>query len=369
MAIDKSKQNLRICLVSISLGTGGAERSTALLSKMLTQVGFSVTTVILTDRIDYDYSGSLFNLGLLKNETDTFLKRLQRFHKLRKYLKKQQFDLILDNRTKQFWKKELFYLYYLYTGQRLVYLVRSYNKENYLSDKDFVTRKMLARTQAIISVSKEIAADRNQEFHTQHFQAIYNPIEVLNTKKPNAWTLNTPYILFLGRIEVEVKNLDLLLKAYKQSGLVALGIPLVLMGDGELDKVQGLVKELELVDWVKYLAFTADVGWVLQNAKYLVLSSQYEGFPRVLIEALSVGTPVVSVDCKTGPKEIIQDEKNGLLVPNHDVNALAKAMHRMCVEEDLYKACKAFAKQSVAHLSQEKIAEQWREKLLEIYRS
>lgn len=363
MVNNKPKQKLRICLVSISLAKGGAERSTALLSTMLTQVGFAVTNVILTDEIDYAYDGELYNLGLLKNESNSVFARLKRFYKFRKFIKQQKFDLLIDNRTKQFWKKELFYLNYLYRKQKLLYVMRSYKKENYLSDKDFVTRKMLARTQAIITVSKEIATDMNLRYHTNHFQAIYNPIEKLVIKKPALWTLDRPYILFLGRMDVEVKNLNLLLKAYKQSGLVGLDIPLLLVGDGELDKVNQLLAEFDLKNHVLQMPFTSNVGWILQNAEFLVLSSLYEGFPRVLIEALSVGTPVVSVDCKSGPNEIIQNEKNGLLVKNHDVAALANAMYRLHTEEDLYMACKAFAKESVAHLNMESIAAEW-EKML-----
>lgn len=365
MVNNNSHQNVRVCLVSISLGEGGAERSTALLSTMLTQVGFNVTTVILTNRIDYAYSGSLFNLGLLKKEPDKPWARLMRFRKLRKFIKKQDFDIIIDNRVRSLWKRELFYLNYIYRGQKLLYVMRSFKKENYLSNKEEVSRKMIRETKSIITVSKEIAETMNKNYNTTHFKPIYNPIEDLPIKKPEDWNIEQPYILFLGRMDTEVKNLPLLLEAYSQSQLPDLNVPLVMLGGGEgIAFIKQRVQELGIEDKVKIRPYSPYVGWVLKNAKFLVLSSRYEGFPRVLIEALSVGTPVVSVDCQSGPKEIIRQEKNGLLVPNNATDALANAMTRMYTDEELYNQCKAFAKESVQHLTMGHIAKQWEEQIL-----
>lgn len=366
MSNNNAEQEVRVCLVSISLGKGGAERSTALLSTMLTQVGFRVTTIILTNRIDYTYSGELFNLGLLKKDPDKPWARLMRFRKLRQFLKQKDFDIIIDNRAKPSWKKEIFYLKYIYCGQKLMYVARSFKKENYLSDKDWMTHRMIKRTKSIVSVSKEIADTMNKRYDTTRFHAIYNPIEDLPIQKPEAWNLQQPYILFLGRMDAEVKNLPLLLDAYSQSELPDFNVNLVMLGEGDgVAYVKKRVQELGISDKVKHFPYTPYVGWVLKNAKFLVLSSRYEGFPRVLIEALSVGTPVVSVDCQSGPKEVIQQEKNGLLVPNHDAKALAEAISRMYTEEKLYNQCKSFAKESVQHLQMETIAEQWKKQINE----
>ena len=114
MASKQPSTQIKVCLVAISLGRGGAERSTALLSQMLTEKGFNVTIVILYDVVDYPYKGNLLNLGKHKKDGDTFNKRLVRLNKLKQFLKQESFDFILDNRTRSNGPKELFYLKYVY---------------------------------------------------------------------------------------------------------------------------------------------------------------------------------------------------------------------------------------------------------------
>ena len=82
-------QKFKICLVSISLAKGGAERSCAILSQMLDQQGHEVHLVILNNEIDFPFAGRLFNLGAFKKKRDTIWKRITRFKKLRKYLTRE----------------------------------------------------------------------------------------------------------------------------------------------------------------------------------------------------------------------------------------------------------------------------------------
>src|SRR5699024_2981794 len=150
------------------------------------------------------------------------------------------------------------------------------------------------------------------------------------------------------------------------SELSSLYVLFMMLGDGkDVQMIEKRANELQIDDMVIHHDYTPQVGWYLQQAKFLILSSRHEGFPRVLIEALSVGTPVVSVDCKSGPKEVVHHEKNGLLVPNHNPEKLANAISRMYTDKQLYNQCKAFAKESVQHLSIENIAKQWEEHILE----
>ena len=137
-------------------------------------------------------------------------------------------------------------------------------------------------------------------------------------------------------------------------------IKLKILGDGpDKNWLMLKIKDLELVDLVEVLPFTPNVYTYLKNAKFLTLTSRYEGFPRVLIESLSTGTPVVSVNCESGPNEIVNHENNGLLVENFNIQKLSEAYNRFILEEDLYLHCKQNAKKSIDHLSADTIAKQW----------
>jgi len=359
MTQSEQGERFKICIVTISLSSGGAERSTALLSRLLDKEGFEVHLVTLNNNIDYSYSGKLYNLGENKTENESFISRLSRFNKFKKYLLREQFDYIIDNRNRQFALKELFYLNYIYKGCNIIYVVRSFNLSQYFPKNKIVAKAMVKKSVGVVGVSKAIAQEINAIYKTDKAVCIYNPIETFNESSEEV-NFKSKYILFLGRLVESVKNFSLLLESYKKSKLISENISLKILGDGP-DKswIKNKISSLGLTDYIEMIPFTTDVNPYLENAFFLTLTSKYEGFPRVLIESLSVGTPVISVNCESGPNEIIKDEFNGLLVENFNSDKLSEAFNRFILDEDLYLTCKQNAKQSIEHLQQDVIAKQW----------
>ncbi|MEZ4859136.1 MAG: glycosyltransferase [Flavobacteriaceae bacterium] len=358
--MDTGNENFskKICIVSISLGGGGAERSTAILSQMLESLGHTVHIVITKDAVDYPFAGSLLNLGVYKKGTIKILRIINRLLIFKKYLKKHHFDFIIDNRTRSTNIKELIYLKYLYKNIPLIYVVRSAELKMYFPSWEWIAKKMIQKSVHIIGVSKGIAIKINKYYRTEKAIFIYNPITI-NNEIPFQ-PVKKPFAIFVGRLDQFVKNFTLLLEAYKMSTIWEKGVHLKIFGKGPDETfILEEIKRLHLENFVTLEPFTSNILPCMKAANFLALTSRFEGFPRVLIEALSVGTPVVSVDCETGPSEIISHNHNGLLVENNNVTKLANAFSSMIDDKILYNKLKNNSIASIQEFSTEKISAKW----------
>jgi glycosyltransferase involved in cell wall biosynthesis len=147
---------------------------------------------------------------------------------------------------------------------------------------------------------------------------------------------NIPVIISVGHLRAE-KDFPTLLKAFS---IVRKNVPsrLAILGNGEeKTRIEKSIKELSLKDNVYLAGFQENPYKFIKRSAILALSSLYEGFPNVLLEAMALGIPVVSTNCPSGPAQIITDGENGLLVPVRDEHLLAKAILRILQDEDLRK--------------------------------
>jgi glycosyltransferase involved in cell wall biosynthesis len=97
----------------------------------------------------------------------------------------------------------------------------------------------------------------------------------------------------------------------------------------------------------------------MAQASMFVLSSRFEGFPLVLVEAMHKGLPVVSFDCPTGPGEIVEDGRNGILVPAQDVDGLARGMIALIEDAELRRSCGAEAAKTAEAYRMDVIGPRW----------
>ena len=186
---------------------------------------------------------------------------------------------------------------------------------------------------------------------------IPNPICESNQK---ATVQNSNIVIAAGR-HVPQKRFDLLLDAWAmlQPELKSCW-SLNIFGDGQLESLlKDQINRLGIQDSAHIYQPSKDIFKEYAKSAFLVLSSEYEGFGMVLVEAMSVGLPVVSFDCKCGPRDIIDDEKNGLLVPMGDCQALSRAISRLMTDEQLRQKMSLNAKLSSESYSENVIMEKW----------
>ena len=168
-------------------------------------------------------------------------------------------------------------------------------------------------------------------------------------------------VLAAGRMSRQ-KGWDRLIPAF---GVLAREHPdwtLRLFSQGQADLMAKLVAQIAeegLGDRVELPGFTRRLPQEMERASIFAMSSRFEGFPMVLLEAMSCGLPPVSFDCPNGPAEMIDHGRNGLLVPQNDVMALGQRLSELAADEERRRAMGAAARESSRQYTAEAVYEQW----------
>lgn len=181
---------------------------------------------------------------------------------------------------------------------------------------------------ARIVVSEGVARDLVDKsgLPRESFQVIYNPgfCEAKGERQNDPWPAARRKFLCVGSMK-EQKGFDLAIKAF--SSLNDPDSILAIVGEGPLrEQLTSLAESLGVADRVIMPGFSSDVRPWYAHADVFCLTSKWEGFGIVIIEAMQYGLQVVSTDCRSGPREILADGKYGQLVPVGDVDAYAQAM-------------------------------------------
>lgn len=348
----KQDKRTKIALVGYKLANGGLERVFSIVSELLSNSNCDIYVIVLEDEIEYPFSGTLINLGNYS--------KFKKYFQLRKQLKANQFDYVIDFRHRINPWMELVFLHYIYAGFKSVYTIHSSKLEVYLTGKKWIGKQILRNAYKVVSVSNDLNEKLKLDYQFEKGVVIPNSISE-NIDKLNCSSIELPdrYCIAVGRL-VALKQFDKLIQTYSQSRLPGNAIHLVILGEGgEKVRLQKLIEKLEMSAFIHLLGFKHNANFYIKRAEFLVLSSKYEGFSMVILEALSAGIPVVSFDCETGPRELVKHEFNGLLVENQNFNKLEMAMNRIVEEEQFYLFCKENAQHSVTAYSAPNIQKKW----------
>ena len=349
----------KVAIISTSLGSGGAERFASLLSFMLEKLNIEVHSIIINDVIDYEYGGKLLNLEIECSGSFSFFKKIKKGLLLNSYLKENEINFIIDNRPRNNLTREII-TNLIYGNRRKWFVVHSFNTDTYFSKPDFLSKFLYQKADKVICVSQGIEEIVKQKFDLKNTVTIHNPYDFSKIQIEKEVSVLEQYIMYFGRFDEKAKNFSLMLEAFHLSEIYLHGYKLLLMGEGpDLEIIQKNIKRLQLEEVVIIYPFNKNPFQFVQQAKFTILTSRYEGFPLSIVESLAIGTPVISVDCDSGPNELIKNGFNGLLVENNNPHLFATAMKQLVDDTNLYDFCKKNAAKSVEHLSLETISKQW----------
>jgi glycosyltransferase involved in cell wall biosynthesis len=172
-----------------------------------------------------------------------------------------------------------------------------------------------------------------------------------------------PVVLGVGRLSAQ-KGFGRLIRAFAPVAAAHPEWRLRICGDGPRRRfLHRLVRDLGLTERVALPGAVRGIEHEMARASVFALSSRFEGFPMVLLEAMSMGLAIVSFDCPTGPRELLDDGRSGILVPEGDVDALAAALERVVADAELRGRLGRGAQAVAAAYSLDRVGERWDELL------
>lgn len=183
-------------------------------------------------------------------------------------------------------------------------------------------------------------------------------------KKTKMWDMkdNDGYILSLGRMELKQKRQDVLVKAISLLKEKYPDIKVFMYGknfNNTVDVIDKMALDCGVSDNIFYKGITDNSLNILLRAKMLVMTSDYEGIPNAILEAMAVGLPVISTDCSPGGAKLLLEDKNGIIVPRGDYKALAEAIkYYLNNSQEALKIGKN-GYNSLKRFSEDKIKKKW----------
>lgn len=361
-----------ITLVISSLSCGGAERAALLIAEGLLNKGhkISLITTAGTEKDFYKIPDGVYRIALnvAKDSPtliDAFWNNLHRFWVLRKAINSLQPDVVI---SVMYQTNILTLLSLIQTKYPVIVNEQIDPKINHNEGWwGKLRRPVYPLADKVVSVSQGV---------DQYFQwlskskrtVIYNPLQPMKNEQdheqnqiilPPGADLNKKWVIAMGRLHYQ-KNFELLLSAFHKIVDKHPDWQLLIFGEGEMrPKLEEILEKLGLNNQVLLPGITNNPTGIFKSSELFVLSSRFEGLPLVLLEALACGLPVISTDCPSGPREIIQDGIDGILVPSEDVSALTNAMDYLMSNELERKRLAKNAPAASSHFSLDTIKEKW----------
>ena len=347
----------KLAILIYSLASGGAERQVSILLKELNDI-FDITLVLMNDTIFYDIPKDTKIIYLERSDpNESGIKKLLKLPLLgwryKKILQDNHTDISLSFMTRPNYVNIFSKLF----GSKIKTIISERShfsmQYSYPTLQSYINKKLVRLynyADLIVTNSKGNARDLLENFSIKaKIKTIYNLIDIkkIETLQKEEISIKKEKFTFvtIGRLD-SGKNHKLLINAMQ-----GIDANLWIIGEGKLrNDLEEYIDALNLQEKVFLLGRQENPYKILSKANCFVFGSNHEGFPNVLLEALACGLPIISTDCKSGPREIIAPKTNindfledevefaeyGILVPVNNSKQLSNAMIKLFKNHSLY---------------------------------
>lgn len=346
-----------------SLKKGGAERVFVNLAEYFYKTGYQVTMVTqYTAENEYVISKGIERVISDLSDSEISDNRIVNFHrrtaKLRRIWRTVRPDLILSCIGKN---NFMAVVTTLFSKIKVVVSIVGEPTEEYNS----TVMRVLAKVLFIKADGIVLQTEDSKVFFPQYLlkksvilQNSLNPLFIQDRYEG----VRDRQIVSVGRLDAN-KNQTMLIEAFARIAVRYPEYSVVCYGDGKSRaQLEALIERFNLQGRVQLPGITTDVAGMIRKASVFVLTSYTEGMPNALIEAMALGLPVISTDCPCGgPKELIRQGENGMLIPVGDVEALAASLVTLLEDTEFMEKLGRSAARIQDRLNPERTNQQWKE--------
>ena len=347
---------MKIAFLISSLNAGGAERVLSLLANELSLTKDIVIITLSQDEPFYKLNDSITikHLGVLNSGTNplkAILSNLVLIYKITSLIKSLRIKSLICFMTTS-------NILGIISGKFLSNINVTISERANPNFEDvgywnFLRRKTYKLADRLVVQSEEISNYFKSIIDERKISIISNPIEIIETNKLKKRKI----ILTVGRVDAN-KNQEQIIRSF--SKVKQEEWKLIICGDGTLlSKLKELVISLNMNDAVEFKGIVKNIERQYERASIFAFSSLSEGFPNVLLEAMSYECACISTDCPTGPSMLIKNNVNGFLIPLADEISYTNHLQKLIDEEKTRNIFVSNAKSSLEHYSLNKVAEQW----------
>jgi glycosyltransferase involved in cell wall biosynthesis len=352
-----------------SLSKGGAERIVLNIADGLLTLNKDIVVISLIKKDEYliQKNTKIFYLNKSKNYPRGFklikiISFLSLILKLKKTIKQHKITIVQSH----LYSASIINVFSKLAGSRhkvqiVNHMYLSYEFKRRFSGflKTVILRNIYSKADLIVSISNKMMSDINETLlknkNVNHI-VIPNPHnidEIIKSAKEHLTTFNFKndciYIITVGRL-VQRKRINNLIHAFPELKLQNKNLKIIILGDGpEADSIKKDIDKFNLQNDVYLMGFVENPYTFLDKADIFILTSESEGLPNVLIEAMLCKIPVISTDCQTGPRELIAPDSNlnyqikegieigcnGMLIPVNNIESIVESILYLLKNNDL----------------------------------